>query len=122
MGSTERVSVKFCTAYPARKVPVVALNSAYTLKRTATSLAIEAISVPFIPSRWVGKGNMVKNILNAEKKQWTKAAFELGEGFFGEGAEEVLDKMKNDYFDSQMEKAEYQKQLDIYQQKKSANK
>jgi hypothetical protein len=88
--------------------------AAYTLKRTATSLAIEAISVPFIPSRWVGEGNIVKNILNGEKKQWTKAAFELGEGFFGEGAEEVLDKMKNDYFDSQMEKAEYQKQLELY--------
>lgn len=88
--------------------------AAYTLKRTATSLAIEAISVPFIPSRWVGEGNMVKNILNAEKKQWTKAAFELGEGFFGEGAEEVLDKMKNDYIDSQLEKVNYQKQLDLY--------
>jgi hypothetical protein len=88
--------------------------AAYTLKRTATSLAIEAISVPFIPSRFVGEGNIVKNILNGEKKQWTKAAFELGEGFFGEGAEEVLDKMKNDYFDSQLEKAEYQKQLELY--------
>jgi hypothetical protein len=88
--------------------------AAYTLKRTATSLAIEAISVPFIPARWIPEGNIVKNILNGEKKQWTKAAFELGEGFFGEGAEEVLDKMKNDYFDSQMEKADYQKQLELY--------
>ena len=88
--------------------------AAYTLKRTATSLAIEAISVPFIPSRWIPEGNVVKNILNGEKKQWTKAGFELAEGFFGEGAEEVLDKMKNDYFDSQMEKAEYQKQLELY--------
>ena len=88
--------------------------AAYALKRTATSLAIEAISVPFLPARWVPEGNMVKNILNAEKKQWTKAGFELAEGFFGEGAEEVLDKMKNDYFDSQMAKAEYQKQLELY--------
>lgn len=88
--------------------------AAYTLKRTATSLAIEAISVPFVPARWIPEGNIVKNILNGEKKQWTKAAFELGEGFFGEGAEEVLDKMKNDYFDSQMQKADYQKQLELY--------
>lgn len=88
--------------------------AAYALKRTATSLAIEAISVPFLPSRWVPEGNIVNNVLNAEKKQWTKAGYELAEGFFGEGSEEVLDKMKNDYFDSQVEKTEYQKQLDLY--------